>query len=207
MSITANPEITWYGEEGTKGLAAGLLNKAIKDNASEDAQKLLSRTAPYMESADKALYDVLSKKLGLTFVDKNALVSSAAYKGAKENGLLAAGNFEKPALYKFFSQTDKAAAKAVKAETGAASLMYVVYKLEKIVVNGVGKTGSMTACVSVSVVIADENGKVIRNETGFASNKDGKQLPVAAGVYDPQALAEMYPATINAALENLASKF
>jgi len=82
----------------------------------------------------------------------------------------------------------------------------VVYKIEKIVVNGVGKTGSMTACVSVIVVIADENGNVLLNKTGFASNKDGKQLPVAAGIYDPQALAEMYPATITAALENLVSK-
>lgn len=206
MAVSANSEITWYGEEGTKGAAVGLLNKAIKDNANADVQKLLSRTAPFIETADKALYEVLAKKTGLTFIDKKATLGSAAYTAAKENKLLAMGNFEKPEGYKYFANSDKAAAKAVKAETGAASLMYVVYKIEKTVVNGVRKTGNMTACVSVSVVIADENGKVLLNKTGYASNKDNKTLPVVAGVYDPRALAEMYPATITAALENLVSK-
>jgi len=204
MSVKANYEINWYGEDPeTKGAAAGLLNKLIKDKTDEKTQNLLARTAPLMNDAAAAVYEVLPAA-GIQLADRNAVLNSAAYKAAGDNRLYAAAAYEKADGYKLLGAKDTAAAAGVKEATGAASFIYVTYEINKVIGSGVGKNGSMTACVTAMIVVADAEGKEIASSHAYAEGKE--KIAVVAGIYDTEKLVPMYPAVIREALKKAVEK-
>lgn len=204
MSVKANYEISWYGEEPkTKGAAIGLVNKLVKDKTDEKAQNVLARTAPLMNDAAAAVYEVLPAA-GIRLADRKAVLNSAAYESAADNKMYAAAAYEKPDGYKLLGAKDTAAAVGVKDATGAASFVYVTYEINKIIGSGVAKNGSMTACVTAMIVVADAEGKELASSHAYAEGKD--KIAVVAGVYDPEKLAAMYPAVIREALKKAVEK-
>jgi hypothetical protein len=204
MSVKANYEVSWYGQDPeTKGAAVGLMNKLIKDKTDAKTQNLLARTAPLMNDAAAAVYEVLPAA-GIRLADKDAVLNSASYKAAGDNKLYAAAAFEKPDGYKMLGAKDTAVAAGVKTETGAASFVYVTYEINKVMGSGVGKNGSMTACVTATVVVADAEGKQIANGQAYAEGKD--KIAVVAGIYDVEKLVPMYPAVIREALKKAVAK-
>jgi hypothetical protein len=199
MSVMANYEVSWYGEAPqTKGPAIGMVNKFVKAKTDENVQKILARTAPLMNDAADAVYEVLPAA-GIQLADKNAVLNSAAYKSADDNKMYAAAAFERPDGFKLLGTADTGTAAGVKSTTGAASFVYVNYEINKTIYTGIEKNGTMTACVSATIIIADAAGKQLAVGHGYASGSD--TIPVVAGIYDPIKLAAMYPAVIREALK------
>ena len=200
VSIVANDEISWYGESTEKktGLLNMAINKAVKENANDTSLAYLGFTKNLLDDSAVAANEVLESN-GFTLV-KDA---GTSYKSASDDKMFKLAGMVTPDGYKMLNLKNTVAAK-VKEETGTNYFVYITYRIEKTMVNGVGKNGSMTACVTTNIQIADADGKRIAMANGYASGSE--KIASVAGVYDAQALYAMYPSVIRASLNDACKK-
>lgn len=203
VTVRANEEISWYGEEESSGAGKGLLDKFITKNTNEDTQVLLSRTTPLLDDALDAVYEVLSS-VNIKLVEKENVINSSCYLSAEENKMLKAAAFVCPEGYRILSSNDSAFSKSLMAETGASSCIYISFDINKIIRTGVGKNGKMTACVTTNLEIVNSEGKTVARLNGYATCEDS--IAIVGGIYDPKKLNAMFPSTIRASLENAVEK-
>ena len=200
ISITANDEITWYGESTEKktGLLNMAINKAVKENADDTSLAYLGFTKNLLDDSAAAANEVLTSN-GFTLVED----AGSSYKTASDDKVLKLAGFVSPNGYKMLNLNNSVAA-SVKAETGTNYFVYITYNIEKTIVTGVAKNGTMTACVTTTIQVADANGKRIALAHGYASGKD--KIASVGGVYDAKALYAMYPAVIRDSLNDACKK-
>ena len=200
VSIVANDEISWYGESTEKksGLLNMAINKAVKETANDTSLAYLGFTKNLLDDSAAAANEVLESN-GFTLVKD----TGASYKSASDDKMFKLAGMVTPEGYKMLSLKNTVASK-VKEETGTNYFVYITYRIEKTIVTGVAKNGSMTACVTTTLQVADADGKRIAMSTGYASGDE--KIATVGGVYDAKALYAMYPAVIRASLNDACKK-
>ncbi|MBQ5471672.1 MAG: hypothetical protein IIT58_06680 [Treponema sp.] len=200
ISITANDEISWYGDtnENKSGLINMAIKKAAKDKANDASLAYLGFTKNLLDDAAAAANEVLENN-GFTLVKD----FGPSYESACDDKVYRLGGFVAPKGYKMLGLNNSVAS-LVKEETDANYFVYISYQIQKTIVNGVAKNGSMTACVTTTIQIADAAGKRIKLVNGYASGTE--RIGTVAGVYDAKALYAMYPKVIRASLDNACKK-
>lgn len=203
VSVIANNEINWEGEAAKSGgLLGSMAKKDSLDNDDEESLLLKGFTTPLMKDAVAAVYEVFAEE-GIELIDEASVIGSNAYANAEDNKMYKMAMNITADGYKLIGLKDSSI-KDISAEVGAASIIIVNFKIEKMIAKGVGKNGTMTACVTAIIDFCDTNGKSLKNVNGFA--KGTETIDVKMDKYDALGLAAMYPAVFRDALKTAIAK-
>lgn len=197
MSIKVNATVDWYGdtkEDKPSGLLAIAAKKMALSNENENVKKISGSTKDLLPEIERIAEKSFKETDALNFIDFNKVCSLPEYKDASESGMLKATlSYLTPGDFRLLDRRNDATG-AVISETGAKSFTYVDYNLQKLMVNGVEKNGTMTAVVTCQVVVLDEKGKVLVSKNGFA--RSSEKLPVVMSIYDQDKFMSLYPDVI-----------
>lgn len=206
VSVTSNSEIIWYGEKQKKsGLLDSILKKAADDSEEDDLAILLSRTKPLLESAEIELVEALNNIDSVSVIDKEVVLNSNAYLNGNIDKNMEKLQRISPEGYKFVNGKDKKFLKNMNKEIGSSSNLFIDFTFSKKMVTGIGKNGTLGACVEIFVKIVDPKGKVIFNKIYTGRSDD--TTAIALGVYNPQSLVDLYPSALDNALDYLKEEF
>lgn len=198
VSIMAEDDIPWYGDsKKSGGLLGAVVDKAIDQGVCENVADLLP-------VAETALRNALGGK-GVRLVDAAALSSSKAYADAKEDKLASVSGMIVPSGYRFVTSRDASFLKKMAADTGLRTGLYVTFSFQKQLLNGVGKNGNATACVTINVGVVDVGGKSVLQRSYYARAKDS--FAVVAGIYDAKKLMACFPEAIAEACGQFSEAF
>lgn len=204
ISIFVNDEITWYREDDEPSSLLGTFTKKMVDiEGTDDAKLLLSRTIPFVEGAEEAIFEGFSEA-GIEVIPKDEVLNSNAYLSNEGNEFYKVSGVICPNGYKFFDITNNKVRTEMTEETGAVSYVYITYEINKVMDKGIGKNGKVTACVTTTIRLTDSEGKNAVIKTGFAEGEDS--IAIVAGIYDLQELSDMIPDIIKASLKNAVNK-
>jgi hypothetical protein len=132
----------------------------------------------------------------------DTIVSSEAYANAVDlplnNSITAAG-------YKYVNARNKSFASELNAQTGVQGITSISLNFTKMMQNGVGKNGKMSAHVEMIVTITNLEGKTVFSDMYTATSEE--KIAVAAGIYDPEKLMAQFPALIDTVTEEYLMEF
>jgi hypothetical protein len=195
VGISADGDIGWAGEEKKNpGLLGLAINKAASTEKNKELSALLSRADGLISDAEGVLLQKLRAN-NFSLVDKDMVLGSAAYKNAKTAPLAGHADLMQPEGYRFINQRDANFVRGFTAETGAKGTLYVYFNFYKTMVNGLGKNGTMTAMVTMNVLLYDSAGKLFFNKAYTGKGKD--TIPVVLSVYDYTRFMDLIPAVID----------
>ncbi len=210
VAVTANADILWYGEDASSddnsmGLGTALVGLAT---AKKDAKisTVLSRTDNIVNQADATFLTLLGSS-GLTVVaDKNAVTGAPAYQNYRGgNSTMGPSSIVSALQYKMISPGDKSFTVNLAKQAGLQGVLYLNWNFSKQVTNGLGKTGSLQAMADLQVIIKDAAGNTVHARSYYGRSND--TIAVVAGVYDPQALADLFPVAIELAIQAFLADF
>lgn len=203
ITIMANNEISWEGETAKSGgLLKVMANKDAEENDNDDTLILKGLTKPLMNDAVNAVYEVFAEE-GIELIDENAVLNSDAYSNAEDNKMYKMALNVTKNGYKLIGAKDDSV-KNIISEVGASSAVIVNLNIQKTMVKGVGKNGTMTAFVNAVIEFCDASGKTVKSVNGFAKGSD--VIDVKMDKYDAVGLAAMYPDVIREALKAALAK-
>lgn len=193
VSITADGNITWYGEENeSSGLLGDIIEKKVDKAIGESPDNLF----PIAEST---LIAKLKTK-GVGVIEPAKILKSQAYLAAREDKFMKLSGAVVPAGYRFVNERDGKSFLAIAAANGMKSGIYTYFKFQKVMDSGVGKNGSAKACVTMNIFIVNESGKIDFQKSYYAAST--KSFAVVSGLYKPASLMELFPEAINAVCDS-----
>ncbi len=205
ITVYSNSEIGWYREEkSNSGLLDNFLSKTINKAKNETVSTLLSRADILVNDAEKSLLTAFSTA-PVKLVEKESIVESSVYVSKSESQLENEGEFIKADGYKILTHNDASFAAQLSKETGANGLVYVNFTFSKLVLTGIEKNGTLGAGVRMNITITDKAGKMLFAKSFYEQSK--KSTAVVAGVYNPQALLDLFPPVIDKVCQDFAAEF
>lgn len=203
ITIMANNEISWEGETAKSGgLLKVMSNIDAEENDDDDTLILKGLTKPYLNDAVKAVYEVFSEE-GIELIDEATVINADSYVNAEDNKMYKMALYRTVDGYKLIGPKDNSI-KNIVSEVGASSAVIVNLNIQKTMVKGIGKNGTMTAFVTANIDFCDATGKPVKTVNGFA--KGSEAIEVKLDKYDAVALAAMYPDVIREAIKAALAK-
>lgn len=203
VSVIANDEVYWYGEEiESKGLLGEAFDALAKETDNEKANVVFGYTTDLLKSAEEQITKGIENR-GFTLLAKEDVLSYNNLLSKDDSSLVKASAVILADGYKMFRNDTKYLV-ALGEKTSAKAFIQIYIDFCKTVVNGIGKNGEMTACVEIKFTIYGEDGKVIKMVNGYASNPD--TIPVVAGVYNVEKLNALFPVALEEAVKKVCEK-
>ena len=145
-----------------------------------------------------SFHALLAENAGVEVVDEADLFAAKSYATMRENIL----NFMEAKIsatkYKLMLSIGSKRARMIMEETGAKSMILADFVFQKTNIRGNRWTGEVAALVTMKIIYLDERGKEIVNKTYTAASLE--RLPITRRKYDKDALVDLYPASIDAVI-------
>lgn len=203
VTMIANDEVYWYGEEPeSKGLLGEAFDALAKEKGNEQTNIVLGYTTDLLKSAEEQITKGIEER-GFTLLPKEEVLSYNNLLSKDDSSLIKASAVILADGYKMLRNDTKYLV-ALGEKTSSKAFIQVSIDFCKTVVNGIGKNGEMTAAVEIKFTIYGEDGKVIKIINGYGSNPE--TIPVLAGVYNVEKLNELFPVALENAVKKVCEK-
>ncbi|MDE6350996.1 MAG: hypothetical protein K2K67_08345 [Treponemataceae bacterium] len=203
LAVTGNQSLPWKEQENQgdddsdeaegEGVLTNLVNKVLKGN---DVEYLAGYDR--LDYAMGSFHALLAENAGVEVVDETDLFAAKSYATMRENIL----NFMEAKIsatkYKLMLSIGSKRARMIMEETGAKSMILADFVFQKTNIRGNRWTGEVAALVTMKIIYLDERGKEIVNKTYTATSLE--RLPITRRKYDKDVLVDLYPATIDAVI-------
>lgn len=201
MSVSANSALPWtemknsnnVAESDGTGVLTDMVNKVINGENPE-----VYTSQDRLDYAAQTLHELLGTTGGIEVLDHEKLEESKNYQAIITNPLNLIVASKSATGYKLISGVGAKRARLLMQETGAKSLVFAEFDFRKKNSAGNNWTGKVCAQVKMKIKIIDETGKEILNNEYIATSAE--ELPIKSRKYDRQALVNLFPATIDAVI-------
>ena len=198
VSVVSNRDINWQGEDPINPNVIGpLARRALRAG---EGLTIVSNTEELINTAEKIFRDTMAEQGLINLADKETVLGSQAYQGAKLNKyqLSQDQNQEKvkAAGYRYIDYRDTDFPAALLAETGIQRCMFVEFNFTKVMASGFGKNGNFRAQMDMNVTIQDVEGKVIFRKI-YPSITSTDTIKVSSGVYSQSELINLFNSVIS----------
>ena len=209
VSVYADQDITWYGEEPQEdqgfNLLGKLVDKAVEASGNEELSKLMARTDFLVDEAEAILYKKLETVDTVKLLSRDEVLSSKTYKAVKKDSMVELSNLITADDYKYIKTNDAAFSKAMFNETGLKGNILANFKFQRLMKSGIAKNGEMGAAVTMSIIIVDEQGKMLFSKSYFGKSKES--LGVIGGMYDIDQFIELFPGVVSELCDKFVAEF
>jgi hypothetical protein len=195
MAVTTMDSIGWYGESRNHGLVGNALKQAADAKRGEDCVALAAR-------ADASLRDAMAGKQ-IAVVDPSKLQQAAVYAGASEDAMTKAAGIVAGKGYRVLNFAKGDLTKKLAGEVGFSTGVTAFLDINKMMAGGVGQNGVANACVTMTVIAYDANGKAVLQKSYFGKSKTG--FKVLMGAYSSEELMKACPEAIDDAVAKFAA--
>ncbi|MDR1210725.1 MAG: hypothetical protein LBK40_00685, partial [Spirochaetaceae bacterium] len=201
VALRSNNDIHWADEEKSVQQNGGFLTDALGLFNKAEGAEYATFAENFIGEAEAIVFRVMNRE-GITCIDRDRVLSAAAYQAARVDNRAARRGFVTPPGYRYVSARDREFAPALMAGTGAVSLMALEFNFTKDMASGIGKSGKMRAVVSMSLTLSDAaSGRVWYSKT--LSARSSETIAVTSGGYNGEELFGLLRSTI----EELSGEF
>ena len=192
VSISANREINWKGEDSASSGLAGLFSRrALR---ADPDQTFVSDAEDLITVAERLIWETLAESELINLAERDTILLSQAYGEARLNRRQTQRGDLAPEGFRLIDSRDRTFPPALAEETGIQRSMFVEFNLDKVMRNGLGKSGTCGASVEMRVLILDALGKGVFDRTFTAGSLS--TIRVLAGRYSQSGLMELFEEAI-----------
>lgn len=200
VTVYGNSSLPWYVEprdmtseddNKTGGMLSGLVNRALGANDPE-IQTVNSRIDTAADIINRALTD----QAHMTVIDHKVVEDTPIFKSSGNIFFNSVGDNVPAEGYKIIDPNSSKFNRTISKQAGTKSTMFFTFKFQKQKINDGFINKRAAARVTMDVSIANEQGHKILSKEYFAVSTDS--VVYVNGKWDKQALCDLYPATIEA---------
>lgn len=201
VCVYGNSSLPWYVDERDKvneydgddgGIITGTLNRLL-GKKNPEFQTVHARIDYAAESLCRQL-----REHGIEVVDHNVMVKTPLYRRTRNNFMNTLSDDVSAAGYKIMSASAPKRNRQFAKEMKAACTVFVIFKFQKQLVNQYFSFAGASARVTMTVYIADRDGKKIVGDNYYVISEDS--TPYQTGKWNRQAVCDMFPDTIDAVI-------
>ena len=208
MTMYSNPGVPWYeernGSNGAQQTDEGILTGAV--NRMLNKQNPETATAQSRIDGASALFSERLRDAGIAVIDPTTLKNCTAYKNTGKTFFDYLGNTLPAAGYDALTSSNKRLNRAMCAESGAKSVLYVSFRFQKVLVKDGVRNKGVAARVVMQVYGTDDAGKKLINRDYIAVSADYAEL-VRSSTWDKEKLCALFPAAIARVITNFLLDF
>lgn len=200
MSVKGNRHLAWY--ESKDGAAPsssqGMLSKKIDDIGEIDPE--VESGIDRLNYAEEYLRTAFTERLGLSFLDKDAVVNAKKYNSISE-GLLSSLNTSVAADgYKVLDSVSSMELRRFYKDTGANSAVLLKFDFFKKVKKGTKAKGIIVPLVIMRVKIYNQKGKEIFVKS---YTMEGRDFAINSKDYNKDEFIKLYPEVIESLINTM----
>ena len=193
ISIISHFDINWKGEEPITSPSSGEAFRRIL--GAEEDWVTITRANLIIDEAEEIIRRNLENSPFITFAPQVDVFRSHSYNEAQLNPFIESDDLITPAGYRMIFHRDNDFFPAFARETGIQRSLFITLDMTKDMSSGFSKNGNLRADVSMIVMLKDERGRTLFNQTFNARSR--MQTRVTSGAYDQDHLLELTRSAIN----------
>ena len=195
VSVLSNYDINWKGEEPLESPTSGSALRRLL-GADED-WVIFTRAHHIIDEADEIIRTTLEQSPFITFAPKDEVFRSRSYNEAQLNPFIESDNLITPSGYRTIFHRDNNFLSAFARETGIGRSLFITLELTKEMSSGFAKNGNCRALVAMNLMLKDERGRTLFNQT-FNTRSWG-QTRVTSGAYSQDDFLDLVRSAITEA--------
>lgn len=211
VSVTGNRSLPWKdvangfsssqdSDDDGNGVLTNIVNKLI-DN---DNPELVSGQ-DRIDYAAQSLHELISTTGGIEVISNDTVTATKAYQDTKESMFNMLEAIYPATNYKNIPKIGAKRSRLLMQETNAKGMLVADFFFQKENVSGNKWNGKIRARVTMKVRLTNERGKTILSHEFVSVSPD--EIPLASHKYDKQALVDLFPATIDAVINQFIVSF
>ena len=205
MTVYGNPSVPWYNESTNTetvddGILSGAVNRMINKKNPENT------TAQERIDEASALLSERMRDFGLEVIDPTVLKDCPIYKDTGKNFLDYLGNTVPAKGYDAITSSNGKLNRSMCKQSGAASVLYVNFRFQKVIVKDGVRNKGVTARLVMSVFGTDASGKRLVNREYKAVSSDYTEL-IKSSDWDKDKIMTFYHALENRVITEFLSEF
>jgi hypothetical protein len=200
VSITGNPALPWKDSNQSdedaddgNGVLTNMVNKIVDAN---NPEQMTGQNR--IDYAERTLRELLEQNGGVHIIPHDQVISSKTYSETTADVFTVLDSAYPATGFKSISRPGAKRARLIMEESGAHSMLLADFFFQKVNTNGNKWTGKVGAAVTMNVTVLNDRGRVIVTHQYYATSPE--QISISGRKYDKNALVDLFPATIDAVI-------